>query len=320
MHIFKYIIITFFILSFNTAFASENTSNNKIIYLAPDMNIPFWQIMAKGIKNTINSKNYKFEIYNSNNSAKKELELVVKAIKEKVSGIIVSPSNSSACVTILKLAKNANIPVVISDIGTDAGNYVSYISSNNKKGAYDIGKILAKKMINKKWEKGKVGIIAIPQKRLNGQERTAGFMKALNEDNIKGADIKQMVKWTKEETYNFTKQFILNYPDLRAIWLQTSNLYAGAIKAIKDMKKEKEILLIAFDAEPEFLKLIPEEKIVASGMQQPCLMGETAAQTMLKHLNGEKVKKDIQIPILAITTENINTKLKLINRNVLGIK
>ena len=319
MYVLKQFLILFLLIGFNTIYANETTNKKKIVYLSPDINIPFWQIMAKGIENTTTSLGYEFETYSSDNSVKKELELTVKAIKEKVSGIIVSPSNSSTCVTILRLAKNANIPVVISDIGTDSGEYISYISSNNKEGAYQIGKILANKMHSKKWNLGKVGIIAIPQKRLNGQERTAGFMEALNEANIKGANIMQMEKWTEEETYNFTKQFILNYPDLRAIWLQTSNLYNGAIKAIYEMKKEKELFLVAFDAEPEFFKLIPQKKIIASGMQQPYLMGKIASETMHKYLNKEKVKKDIQIPILPVTTENINEQLPLIKQNVLGI-
>ncbi len=320
MHVLSQIFIILLLISFNTINANEITNKKKIIYLSPDISIPFWQIMAKGIKTTSNSLGYEFEAYNSNNSAKKELELTVKAIKENVSGIIVSPSNSSACVTILKLAEKAGIPVVISDIGTDSGKYVSYISSNNKDGAYNIGKILTKRMLHKKWNNGKVGIIAIPQKRLNGQRRTAGFMKALNEENIKGANIMQMVKWTNKETYSFTKQFILDYPDLRAIWLQTSNLYKGALEAINDMGKEKELLLIAFDAEPEFLNLIPQGKIIASGMQQPYLMGVKSVEALNSHLEGNNVEKNIQVPILTVTTENIDKKLSIINQNVLGIE
>jgi len=313
--------IIFFILIFsNFLHANEVENKKKIIYLSADINIPFWQIMAKGIESTTNTFAYDFEIYNSNNSVKKELELTIKAIKEKVAGIIISPTNSSACATVLRLAKEAKIPVVISDVGTDSGEYISYISSNNKEGAYNIGKILAKKMINKKWNKGKVGIIAIPQKRLNGQQRTAGFMEALDESDIKGANIKQISNWSNKETYDYTKQLIENYPELRAIWLQTSNTYNGALKAIKDMKKQNDILLIAFDAEPEFLKLIKEEEIIASGMQQPYLMGRVAAQTIHKHLKGLKVKKDIQIPILSVTTENIQSKLPLIKQNVLGLE
>lgn len=313
MKLINHFILTFLLSSF--IYASDT---KKIIYLNPDNSILFWQIMAKGIKASVEKNNYTFEIYDSQNSAKKELELSVKAINEKVAGIIVSPSNSSACVTILKLAKRASIPVVISDIGTDNGEYVSYISSNNFEGAYNLGKTLTDEMIKKDWQNGKVGIIAIPQKRLNGQQRTAGFMKALKESNIKGADIKQMAVWTQEETYNFTKEFINEYPDLRALWIQTSNSYNSAIKAIKDMGKEKELILIAFDAEPEFLELIPEGKILASGMQQPYLMGQNAALAMIQHLKGKKVSKSIQVPILTVSTTNVKKKLEDINLNVLG--
>lgn len=318
-------LLLFSILSFTHASSTNNAKTNlhkqkKLAYIVSDIRIPFWKIMAKGIKNASDSLGYDFEIYDAQNSAKKELEVTIKAIQDNVSGIIVSPTNSSACVTILKLAQNAGIPVVVADIGADSGEYVSYISSNNRQGAYEIGKVLVKKMREKNWQNGLVGIIAIPQKRLNGQERTAGFMHALDEANIKGADIKQFIKWTEEETYNYSKEMINNYPNLRAIWLQTSNLYDGALRAIKDLGKKDEIILIAFDAEPVFLDLIPKGVIIGSGMQQPYLMGEEAATTMGKHLNGQKVEKNIQLPILTISTDNIAKKLPLIHRNVLGME
>lgn len=288
--------------------------------MTSDINIPFWQIMSKGINSTSNSLGYDFEIYSASNSAKKELENTIKAIRNKVAGIIVSPTNSSACVTILKLAKKANIPVVIADIGTDSGEYVSYISSNNKNGAYNIGKLLAKQMKALSYDNGTVGIIAIPQKRLNGQERTTGFMKALDEEKIKSADIKQLSKWTQEETYDYVKDMIEKYPNLKAIWLQTSNFYKAAINAINDSGKSNEVLLISFDAEPVFLDLIPNGDIIGAAMQQPYLMGQEAVIALDKHLKNEKVEKNIQLPILSISKDNIEAELSTIKRNVLGIE
>ena len=292
----------------------------KLVYLVSDLSIPFWKIMADGIKSSSDLLGYKLEILDAQNNSKKELENTIKAIKDNVSGIIVSPTNSSACVTILKFANNANIPVVISDVGTDSGKYVSYVSSNNKQGAYEIGKILTKQMIEKGYQNRKVGIIAIPQKRLNGQERTAGFMNALDESNIKSIDIKQLNTWTEEETYNLVKEMITSHPDLNAIWLQTSNIYNGALRAINDTNKQNDILLITFDAEPEFLNLIPKKIIIGAGMQQPYLMGKTALLQLDGYLNKEKVEKNLQLPILIISTDNIKEKLSTIRLNVLGIK
>jgi len=315
----------------NSAYASSAASigdslvtNNKQIkkklaYIVSDSRIPFWDIMGRGIKNTAQSLGYEFQIYTAENSAKNELASVAAALRDNVSGIIVSPTSSSACVTILKWAKKAGVPVVISDIGTDGGDYVSYISSNNKEGAYQVGKILAQKMRSMGWQDGSVGIVAIPQKRLNGQLRTTGFMQAMDEAGIKGADIKQQFDFSYEETYNYTRLMIEKYAALRAIFIQGSDRYQGALDAIEDTGKRKKVLLVSFDAEPIFLDLIPEGVIVGAAMQQPYLMGEKAAILMDKYLQGKPVEKDVQLSILAVSEENITEKLAIIKRNVLGI-
>lgn len=301
------------------AVSTEHQNKKKLVYLVSDARIPFWSIMARGIKNNADKLGYELEIMSAENSARRELEFTARAIKNKVSGIIVSPTTSSACTTILRFAKKAGIPVVISDIGTDGGEYVSFVSSNNRDGAYNIGKVLTKKLIELGWEKGTVGIVAIPQKRLNGQARTTGFMQALSEAGIKGADLKQQSTFSELETYTLSKNLIKDHPDLRAIWLQGSDRYKGALNAISDAGKQEKILLITFDAEPEFLELIPKGVLVGSAMQQPYLMGEEAVKAIDQHLSGKRVEKNLQLPILAISTKNIAEKLSIIKRNVLGV-
>lgn len=297
-----------------------NIENKRIAYLVSDIRIPFWRIMSGGVKRSANSLGYKAEIYSSDNDPKRELEFLVGAIKGQVSGIVVSPTTSSACATILKLANAAGIPVVIADIGTDGGDYVSYISSDNRAGAYEIGKVLVEKMRARGYDKGRVGIIAIPQKRLNGQARTAGFMRALDEAGIKGADIRQQVTFSDEETYQYSKEMISKYPDLRAIWLQGSDRYKAALRAIADAGKMNEILLATFDAEPEFLRLIPQGVLVGAAMQQPYLMGQEAVRALDGHLKGGEVAKQIQLPVLSVSPENIGRQMPIIKRNVLGIE
>lgn len=300
--------------------AQKKPLNKKLAYIVSDSSIPFWEIMSRGIKNSSAALGYELEIYSAENNAKRELKNTIKALKNKVAGIIVSPNTSSACVTILKLAKQAGIPVVIADVGTDSGDYVSYISSNNREAAYQIGKILSQKMFALGWQGSSVGIIAIPQKRLNGQARTAGFMQAMEEAGIEGADIKQQSTFTENETYHLSKEMINNTADLRAIWLQTSNRYNGVLRAIADSKKQQDILLVTFDAEPAFLKLIPQGVIVASAMQQPYLMGQEAVLAMHKYLTGKAVIKNLQLPIMIISKDNIEENLTVIKKNVLGIE
>lgn len=309
----------FFILCLSISLYA-NTHTKKIAYIASDMSIPFWQILSRGIQNASNEADYSLTIYNTQNNAKHELEMVISAIKNKVDAIIISPTTSMACVTVLQLAKQAKIPVIIADIGTDEGEYLSYISSNNQQGAYDIAQVLIRKMQERNFMQGTVGIIAIPQKRLNGQARTQGFMKALKEANINGADIKQQVNFSLEETYLLAKELIQNNKNLKAIWLQGSDKYEGALQAIEEAGKKEEILLITFDAEPIFLELIPQGILVGAAMQQPFLMGEKAIEVLNAYFKGEKIIQNIQLPILAISQDNIDSQLSIIQRNVLGLK
>ena len=325
MRLVKGIILTCFLLTLaSPGFASEpqlpKTPQKKLVYLVSDIRIPFWDIMWRGIKTRAENLGYEIISYSAENNAKNELQFTIKAIKENVAGIIVSPTNSSACVTILKFAKDAGIPVVISDIGSDSGDYVSFISSDNKGGAYEIGKILTQKMRQLGWQDGTVGIVAIPQKRANGQARTAGFMQALDEAGIKAAGIRQQVTFSYQETFDHTKDLIKNNPDLRALFLQGSDKYKGALDAIADADKTNEIILITFDAEPEFVDLIPKGILVGAGMQQPFLMGEKSVDALHNHLQGIPTKKNQQLPVLTISTDNISENLSAINRNVLGLE
>ncbi len=294
-------------------------SSKNIAYIVSDMRIPFWSLMAKGVQDKAKLQGHIVTVYSSNNNAKRELENTFSAIQQNVDGIIISPTSSLAALTLIKFAKKANIPIIISDIGANSHDYVSYISSDNKNGAYQLGKLLSKKMLERDWAQGSVGIIAIPQKRANGRARTAGFMQAINEDAIKAAGISQQASFSYQETYDFSMAFIAQNPSLRAIWLQGSNRYQAACDAIMDSKKQGEILLISFDAEPIFLKLIPQGILAGSAMQQPYLMGQSAMGSMGNYLLGKTVDKEVKVPVLVISADNIDRHIGTIKRNVLGM-
>lgn len=316
MRIFKIMVLLLFFIS-----NLYSNQQKKLAYIVSDINIPFWQIISKGIKDKSNELGYEIHIYSSNNLKKNELENLASAISLKIDGLIISPINSSTASTLLEIAKMNKIPTIVADIGSDSQNYLSFISSDNKKGAYELGKILSKYMKSLSWNKeGTVGIIAIPQKRLNGKDRTIGFIQALEEDNIKVSGMYQQVDFSYEETYNYSKKLIDENKNLRAIWLQGSDKYKGALDAIKKANKQNEIALICFDAEPEFLEMIQNGDLVASAMQQPYIIGQEAVVTLNNYFNNKEVKKEQKMEILSISKENIDDKLKIIKLNVLGIK
>jgi ribose transport system substrate-binding protein len=302
----------------SSLFGPASASEGRLAYLVSDLRIPFWDIMWRGVQGQAEAMGYEVAVYSAENSSKRELEAMIEVIRHDVDGIVLSPTNSSAAVTLLKLASDAGIPVVISDIGTESGEHVSFISSDNLEGSYQLGQLLVEALQERGWSDGKVGIIAIPQQRSNGRARTEGFLRALKESGVQGADIQQQVDFSYQETFDFTVEMLDGFPDLRAVWLQGSDRYQGALDAFAARDREGEVLLICFDAEPEFVDMIKEGQLVAAGMQQPFLMGERAVKSLVEHLDGKEVPREQKMPILAVSKKNIDALMPTIHRNVLG--
>jgi ABC-type sugar transport system substrate-binding protein len=254
--------------------SAASAASKEIVYLTPGLDLPFWRYLSKGIEATVKAKGFNFQALDSHNSAETQLRNAQDSIARGVAGIIISPTDSSTAPSVLELAQKANIPVVIADIGTNSGEYVSFIISDNYEGAHGVGEALGAAMKKKGWGDSSFGIVAISQARKNGQARTKGFMDAMKAAGLtKRAGLQQMQSYTADETFKFTQDMITANPDMRGLFIQTDQPAIGALRAIKAARKDGEILVAAFDGIPEFVDLLKSGKIVVSGMQQPFLMG-----------------------------------------------
>jgi simple sugar transport system substrate-binding protein/ribose transport system substrate-binding protein len=297
---------------------SARAAGKTIVYLTPGLDLPFWRYLSKGVESAAKAGGFEFQALDSHNSPQTQLQNAQDSIAKGVAGIVISPTDSSTAPSVLELAKKAGIPVVIGDIGTNSGDYASFISSNNYEGAKGVGLALAAALKKKGWEKGSVGLITISQARKNGQARTKGFRDGLIEGgvNTKEAGLQQMQVYTTDETFKFTQDMLTANPDMRGLFIQTDQPALGALRAIKAARREGEILVAAFDGIPEFVDLLKSGELVASGMQQPFLMGERSGEALVNQLSGKAVEKEIQIPILAITSENIDKELPTVKKTV----
>lgn len=295
------------------SYSAEKT----IVYLTPGLDLPFWRYVSKGVEKAATANGYNFQAMDSTNSAQAQLKNAQDAITRNVAGIVLSPTDSSTAPSVLQLAEKAKIPVVIADIGTNSGNHVSFIISDNYDGANGTGKALAAALKDKGWEDGSVGIVAISQARLNGQARTKGFKDALKEAGIDGdAGLQQMQAYTADETFRFTQDMLTANPNMRGLFIQTDQPAIGALRAIKAARKNGEVLVAAFDGIPEFVPLLKSGELVASGMQQPHLMGEVSGKALIDHLDGKTVEKEILVPIVVVTPNNIEEMLPTIKETV----
>ncbi|WP_375568391.1 substrate-binding domain-containing protein [Ahrensia marina] len=296
---------------------TQAQENGELVYMTPGLDLAFWRYVSEGVRSVAEENGYGFSALDSTNDPQTQLQNAQDAIARGVAGIILSPTDSSTAPAVLQLAQDADIPVVIADIGTDSGEFVSVIGSNNYEGANGVGQALAAAMQSAGTADASVGIIGISQARLNGQARTQGFLDAMAEGGVTGdAGLQQMQAYTADETFRFTQDMITANPDLGGMFAQTDGPTLGALRAIRAARMTGDVLVAAFDGIPEFVPLLQSGDLVVSGMQQPYLMGVRSAEAMLEHLGGGTPDKEITVPILIVTSDNIDEMLPTITETV----
>ena len=264
------------------AWAQDETY--EVAYLTPGLNVPFWKYLSDGIKQqaerdseatgaTINVTDY-----DSRNDASLQLQNAQDAITAGVDLIIISPTDSSSAPTVLDLAAENNVPVVIADIGTDEGEYVSFVISTNEQGAYEAGQVLMKKMKEMGCEGGDVLMITISQARLNGQNRTKGITSAVEEAGSHIVQFLQSEDYTRAEAQTQASDMLSANPQACGFFTQHDEAALGAFAALQESGRADKVAFASFDGSPESVELIKQGKLVAASMQQPVLMGS--------HLHG----------------------------------
>ena len=279
----------------------------QIAYLTPGLNVPFWKYLSDGIKQAAAASGANVEVtdYDSRNDAATQLQNAQDAITRGVDAIIISPTDSSTAPAVLELAAESDVPVIIADIGTDSGEYVSFVISSNEQGAYEAGQVLVEDMKAAGWEGRDVVMITISQARINGQNRTKGFTRALDEGGSKVVQYLESKDYTRAEAQQQALDLLTANPDARGFFTQHDEATLGAWTAIEDSGKENDIILVGFDGSPESVELIRAGKLKAASMQQPVLMGRMSFDVTLKHLQGEEVEKETEVPTILVTPENL---------------
>jgi ABC-type sugar transport system substrate-binding protein len=125
-----------------------------------------------------------------------------------------------------------------------------------------------------------------------------------------------MQSYTADETFKFVQDMLTANPDLRGLFIQTDQPAIGALRAIKAARKDGDVLVAAFDGIPDFVDLLKSKALVVSGMQQPYLMGQKSGEALVSAIGGQTPEKQTLVPILVVTSDNIDQELPTVKETV----
>ncbi|MER7176921.1 ABC transporter substrate-binding protein [Streptomyces mesophilus] len=256
---------------------------------------------SESVKSAAKEAGYTLKFSDAQQKQENQISAIRNYIAQKVDVIAFSPVVVTGWDAVLKEAKAAKIPVVLTDRSVETSDeslYVTLVGSDFTDEGRRAAKIL-EKVLDKAGHKGPVKIA-----QLEGTtgaapaiERAKGFKEVMDADHAD--DWKIVVSQTGEFTRAGGKQvmaaFLQSNPDINVLYAHNDDMGLGAIQAIEAAGKKpgKDILIVTVDGVKDGFIAMSEGKINAIVECNP-LLGPQLMDVVQKVKDGEKLERWIK--------------------------
>jgi ribose transport system substrate-binding protein len=240
---------------------------------------------------------------NAETDIEEQINIIDDMISRGVDAIVMAATDRTALVDVVRRATEAKIPVVTIDSGVDSELPVSFIATDNEKGAEMAADELARLIGNK----GKVGLIPFVIGAATSDQRETGFRRGLEKYPDITLGPVQPSNSKEDVAVSVTEDMMQAHPDLAGIFAANESSAVGAAQAIRAAGKAGQIKLVAFDAAEEEIAALKEGVIQALIVQNPYQMGYQGVKAAVDTLKGQPVEKRIDTGVKVVTAESLET-------------
>lgn len=240
---------------------------------------------------------YKLLFSDGQQKTENQIRAIRYFIQQGVDYIVLAPNVETGWETVLTEAKEAGIPVILSDRQIDVSDeslYVCWVGGNFVKEGEDAGKWLAEYLDKQGRSDETINIVTLQGTIGSSAQvgRTKGFATVMEEHpNWKMLDM-QSGEFTQSKGQEVMEYFLATYDDIDVVIAENDNMAFGAIDAIKAAGKDPgdDIIIVSFDAVRAAFEAMIAGDMNVSVECNP-LHGPRVAEIIQKLENGEKVDK-----------------------------
>jgi ribose transport system substrate-binding protein len=261
---------------------------------------PFFSVIADGVRGQAAKHGYEVIVVDGDRDVQKQANQIDDFLTKGVDAIILNPCDRQSIGPAIVKANKAGIPVFTCDLKcvAEGAEVVSHVGSDNLQG----GKLAGEAMIEALGpEGGEVLIIHFPQAN-SCQLRVQGFEEVIGKYN-QGLTTNQIEVvaqldggGVRDEGYKVTEDTLQAHPNLRGVFAINDPSGLGARAALEKAGKQDQVVIVAFDGQPEGKQAIKDGKIYADPVQFPELIGKKTVDLMMDYFAGVEVEKEVLIP------------------------
>jgi ribose transport system substrate-binding protein len=240
-----------------------------------------------------------------------QINIVQNMIAQKVSGLVIAPTDSDLLQPVLDQAVHKGIPVVLFDSPIPGWKpQTGFVGTANRDGGVKMGRYLSKVIPH-----GTLAIIrGIPGSQVD-IDRVDG-VKA----GIKGSGIKVVkevaANFDREQAVAAMEDILQTNPHVSAVFCANDQMALGALQSLEANKATGRIKLVGFDGAIEATQQIIAHKMFATIAQDPYGMAKIAVQEAVARSKGEKVPKTVNTGDPLVTQQNAKAYFKVAERKL----
>jgi len=241
-----------------------------------------------------------------------QIKAIRSFIQQKVDVIAFSPVVESGWETVLQEAKEAGIPVVLTDRAIDSDDeslYTSFIGSDFVEEGRRAGQWLLEQFKDAT-EPVKIVELQGTTGSAPAIDRKAGFEKVIKENPNLQIIASQTGDFTRAKGKEVMQSFLQAHPDIDVLYAHNDDMGLGAIQAIEaaGLVPGKDIIIITVDAVKDGMQAAAEGKINFIVECNP-LLGPQLMEIVKDIVAGKEVPKRVAVEEGTFTSEEAKAAL-----------
>ena len=287
-----------------TAIATPTWADGLMTIIVNDPSNPYWLTEGQVVQKTAEKLGYTAKVSAHKGDTNTESQLIDTAITNKSKAIILDPANADGSVGSVKKAIAANIPVFIINAELNqSGLAKAQLVSNNAQGAA----LGAQQWVQQVGDAGDYVELKGPPSDNNAATRANGFETVLSQYPDLKKTGSEVANWDRTQGYNKMQSLLQANPNVKGVISGNDEMALGAIAALKEAGKLKQVTVGGFDGSPDAVDAVKEGTLAYTVMQPVATFAAKAveqADTFLKTgKTGASSEKQLFDCVL-ITKEN----------------
>ncbi len=295
------------VITLNHGDAAAAGKKRMVAYLAPSLEISYWQWVGYGVQEKAKELNMDYVQYDAGNGPGRQIANIQTAITRGVDAVVIGPVSSTSVPPLLTLLKQHNIPISFAGIGPPAGatDFTSSVTANNRETGIKEGALVCQ--LAKKLGANKVGMLSLPQDRENAQKYLSGAQESFKAGNCDLVQVIQTHGLTVREAVSETNDLLTAHSDIKAIYGMYDEAGTGAAEVLTTRGLTGKIAVVTADGSPTTVALMRQGKLQGLMLQQAVGQGVVGTEQIDNALNRKPVKKFIELAEPLVTPGNIES-------------